>query len=762
MKGNKKKNALYAVAILLCVPFIVFDVFEMFRFDVDMNAIIIFVMSLLSAAFSICFSYLLVLKQLYTNRYSKAILDEYVYSGSRRLIVGYFLLLTVGFVLLLLSKYVIYTSIYYSLITMLYLIQCGCSIYKKIGENEVRKVSKKNVDAVLSSLNNNFDESYVKEQLKHIVESYDDAYNNFDQNTCVMIIKSFYEFCEQHIKNRNSAVIENKKEVVDSIKYFIGYFVNLMKEDTSDFAVTLNRKIIYSFCKLAEIAIDCDNISLLEKYMNVLGYVLESSNIYQSAFFEDVYEWFSRLIVVAAKSDKQDCFNTALDISKSIYMKVKLKYGSDNLACYLTCFVRSTLGCERKDDFENELFSNIKTLVLNEIDSTNCKTVFIVLSQLLIKDDFNSKVYFDEYLLTLKKIVDKSICSVDLYSYIVFVIDKLNELKEEEKASDLQYYLVSRSLQYSEDPPAYICPEFSSVIKKNVGNAEINKQVCSQVVDLVDIAIGKNNVKWLVILLNEVKDILKDMPKQHKDIQIMWFEIFTRTIRLSLSAKNNNHKEIAFKYYKDTLREMDDNSNVSKDLANRLVHILKEMCELRFREDLDFSCEIVEFLDDLLGRSDAIYRFVHQGDTSTTINRSLYEIAVDAIERNQELVIQRVSNVIGWRIKEAIEKGHTTIANTLIGYAIDIFNLAQENNISQQTIVFVGTLFIIIGAFCKTNLNYLRYQKIIIEAFKNKEVSLKYLAVSKLMRSAIADVWKTILGDNPKAMINGFWNDLTK
>lgn len=207
---------------------------------------------------------------------------------------------------------------------------------------------------------------------------------------------------------------------------------------------------------------------------------------------------------------------------------------------------------------------------------------------------------------------------------------------------------------------------------------------------------------------------------------------------------------------------MDDNSNVSKDLANRLVHILKEMCELRFREDLDFSCEIVEFLDDLLGRSDAIYRFVHQGDTSTTVYRSLYEIAVDAIERNQELVIQRVSNVIGWRIKEAIEKGHTTIANTLIGYAIDIFNLAQENNISQQTIVFVGTLFIIIGAFCKTNLNYLRYQKIIIEAFKNKEVSLKYLAVSKLMRSAIADVWKTILGDNPKAMIDGFWNDLTK
>ena len=75
---------------------------------------------------------------------------------------------------------------------------------------------------------------------------------------------------------------------------------------------------------------------------------------------------------------------------------------------------------------------------------------------------------------------------------------------------------------------------------------------------------------------------------------------------------------------------------------------------------------------------------------------SLFDIAKDSIEKNQDLVIKRVSNIIGWKIKELIKDGASKHAEMLLDYAIKMYNLCRANKINDQTIVFVGTLFIIL------------------------------------------------------------------
>lgn len=760
MKLKKSSIIILILLGLLAIPLVVFDSLGLFQLEVDMSGIIIFALSLLSIIFSLWFAYLLALKQIYANRYSKEVLKEYVYTGNRWLIYYYFILLVTGFVLLIFCRYVFYVSIYYIVNCILCLILCGYNISKKIGENEVRNLVTTNVDSIIAALDKMDKDSDIDNCIKKIRRLYDDAYNNLDQSTCTIIINSCYKFCNQYIKQRNVAIIEKKEKYVSLIENFIKCYCSLIKTDVSDFATNLNRQIILCIYKLADICLDCDTKQMLEQLINVFAYVLDKDKQLMDLFFEDVYGYLQRLEIKAASDDKQELFDKILKESESIYLLTKFKYNKTDLAVFLKHYVGSIESIKENTKYKVQVFSELKNAILRDIDLVNCRTIFLVLSLFLHDKNFINEDYYEDYLTTITKIIDKSLYCDDLYTYIMFVVNELKELNDDKRADELQYYLVSKALRNCDDVPVFIVPDFSHMVEENISDLETNEKVKNNLVELLFYVIDRNNVKWLNILLSQVQEILQRTAKQDKDIQRMWIKVLNTSLVESASAHHNNLKDISLRFYKKTLQAMDDKKNISKDLAIRLIHDLSYLCEFRYRENVDFNCEIIEFLDSLLG-DEHIYRFVDQIEVKTAIYSTLYNICIDAIEKNQDLVIKRISNFIGWRIKEAIEKGHTDIANELIDYAVNIFNLAKANKISQQTIVFVGTLFIIIGAYSNTKPKYISYRKRIINSLKKTE-DKDYLLISKQLRCAETSVWKSLLGDNPKLNIDAFWNDFNK
>ncbi len=762
----QKKKITVILFVSLCIVIltcIVFDVFNLFQFDFDTSAATIFALTLLSVIFTLWFSYLLVIKQIYANRYSKEILNEYVYNGNKILIVYFFLSLILGLGLLFAHEYICYIAIGYMLNCVYYIYLCGVYISKKIGENEIRNIVKNNVNNVIKSLDDKNKNKEIKNNLKKIVKLYDDAYNNLDQTTCNMILASCNEFCKSHIKNRNKNIIDSKEQSDELIESFIACYYYFLKKDTSDFARKLNLNIIFSIANLSKICMDCEIKSLFVEFIQTFEKILTSDKVFLESLFEEVYKNLYILEVEAAEQKRKEFFKELLKQSKAIYVVVKFEYNKIDLITYLKHYVSALSKCIKIEDKEYAklIFSDLKDVIKNEINLENCNTVFIVLSMLVKDENFIKDSEFkDEYLSIMKNLIkNKSIYCEGLYSYTMYAVETFKDIKEYDIANDLQLYLAINSLKNTDDVPAYISPDFFEKLKQDISNQNENERLYSQIKYLINISIEKNNVKWLNILLSEIKEILKAMPKNCKEIQRMWLNIFNNTIIASLSADNNNLKDVTFRYYKETLEEMDNENNISKDLANCLVGDLENLCKIRFRENLDFSCEIVEFLNDLLG-SDPVYRFVSNTDVRKNIYQSLYNIGVDAIERNQDLVIQRVSNVLGWKIKRAIESGHGESANILIDYSLSLFNLAKANNICEQTVVFVGTLFIIIGAYCQTNRNYFIYRNKIIKYLKQDPKNIEYLNVSRLLRSSETNGWKDTLGDNPKQRIDEFWRML--
>ena len=94
---QKKKIFFYIIAVLCTTAALVLDIFITIDIDLASTNIIGAAISFLTMIFSLWFSYLLVVKQLYSNRYSSKVVGKYIYSGRKLLTVHFFVLLFLGF-----------------------------------------------------------------------------------------------------------------------------------------------------------------------------------------------------------------------------------------------------------------------------------------------------------------------------------------------------------------------------------------------------------------------------------------------------------------------------------------------------------------------------------------------------------------------------------------------------------------------------------------------------------------------------------------
>lgn len=106
-----------------------------------------------------------------------------------------------------------------------------------------------------------------------------------------------------------------------------------------------------------------------------------------------------------------------------------------------------------------------------------------------------------------------------------------------------------------------------------------------------------------------------------------------------------------------------------------------------------------------------------------------------------------------------LEKSNSDMVEKLIQYAASLFDLCKENRINYQTIVFVGTLFIIIGAFTTTDRKYFQYRNSIVQALRKDANNIGFLEVSRKLRETEIQTWRDVLGGDPKGVINRFWRE---
>lgn len=766
MQKKNHNKAFHIILIAVTLMILLIDIFVKVNISFENSSVIGTSITFLTIIYTLWFSYLLVVKQIYSNRYSSKLVGKYIYAGSKSLTIHFFVLLVIGFLLLILNLELFIFSLWYIINCIAYIFLCGKNIYKKIGDDEIKKVVKEKVKLILNSIDDNSDAKSVKREILRLDRIYDEAYLKNEATTCRIVIVSYYDFLKKYIETRNKNIIQNDEKQQEILKLLIAFQSNLLKKDSSDFAYELNMNIINMIYELAKMSVKCEIESLLMELMNVFYYALTFDLKISRLLFQEVYKYIYLLEKQAYEQDSEILFGKILEKSKSIFYAIKFEIGEADYIAFLRHLVSGLLNCieNKKENYYTKIYSEFENNIASEISIDNCSNVCILLSMILNKDSFNKNQRAKEdFIVLMKRLArNKTIYNNQFFAFVIYVVDKYKEIGEQDAAFELQYLYAKNIVESMVEAPNYIFPEFSTRVKNILHSEEKNQELSEKLDVLIAYAIEKNKTNWVGLLFSELIRVLKLTEQKDKNIQLIWIYLFQKALTNVSSANNSSMQELVLKYYKLAIFEMDKLKIISYDLSIKIIDNLRNLCEFRYRQNVDFSCEIVEFLDDLLDSENNLYFINNNKEIRGRIYRSLFDIAIDSIEKNQDLVIKRVSNVIGWRIKEMIEKGNSETADQLIDYALNMYNLCRDNKINEQTIVFVGTLFVIIGAFAGMEPKHYRYRNKIINELKKDNKNKEYLVVSKKIRQCEPLGWKGVLGRNPEDEFNKFWATYNK
>lgn len=245
--------------------------------------------------------------------------------------------------------------------------------------------------------------------------------------------------------------------------------------------------------------------------------------------------------------------------------------------------------------------------------------------------------------------------------------------------------------------------------------------------------------------------IVYDLTQQQRPQQESFIELFFSILHGSISINNREGFYLILDELFELIEKMDKENKISEGLMNYCISMFSTLivrCVKEKQNELVFS--IIERIISLHKNLSIILK---KPKLQTVIIEALFQAGLDAVENHNEEVICNVSNHLGWVGKTAIENSNQERLTFILQKATVMFNISLDLDVNKKTIIFIGTLFIVLGGYinaCKKT-----YLPIILNEVRNlKDRSL--LIKSKNLRLYESSKWNSLMGGNAKQNIEAF------
>lgn len=729
-------------------------------------------LTILTLIITVWFSYLLVIKQIYQKKYEQENVKKYKTVGQFIVLFDFLLLFITGITLSVNPNTFFCAHIVFFIFCTIFFVYANIGLYKKIEKNEFKNLADEKKEIILCKIKNKENHEQLAKNLQELNSIYKEFYYKKDKLACQNIILSYSDFIFAHLETKNTKILHGNDEYIrQNVKNLLNGLCNLLINENSDFVIGTNSLIINQLYNISKNFMKCGDddfvIYAVSKHKDIVNTLSGNEAIYCNK----VYGSLTNILTKALDYEKVDLVDQVIDHAQKIYYKLQLESDYSSIVCLCKFYATSLFFCLQKKTFTDKISSQYTKIskrmydfIISEDRDEETENMYTMLDALIHDTAFSQN---EIAALDFCKFVEEIIGIKSLYSNTTIIqiisnyIDVLEKLKvvSFDRLMSIKYDFCKYSLLFMKDVPGYVLPVFSDALTEASISSKDDIRYVQDMLNLTSLCIDKNNTNGLLIMLSDLKKVLVSFDISEKDRQKIWFQVYFKAFYQASLNANQRHVAILLKSFRETLSEMDAKRNVSHDLGDWIVDNLGFLCTDRYRENVDFVCQIVEYLDEVASTGKSNFYFVNNNkDLEGKIYKTVFKIGVDAIEKNQPLVIKRVSHIIGWTLLKAIRDGQNKLRQQLLPDALLLINLCIANEIDKQTIVFVGTLFVIIGAYYNVNKKPTIVKELIRELQKIN--CLQHIEVSKQLRAATGG-WE-ILGDNPQEAMDGFLNKLRK
>lgn len=738
----------------------------------DKTKLVSFTFPLLLSIMPIVVAVAILVYQIYYNRYT---LKELQYSIKIEFSVLFTLLFIEMFsiiafwILLETSSYLYFIIIYflvylvirlfvfilkYNQINIQYYIQ---KIYKNcIKYFEKRSITKQDMKEALDEINEYFSESVEKKE------------NNYIRS--IILIKE--KLLLAYLKKSNDLLLNKNLTSNDSDSIYDTFIDSISSDYKNLISSNTNRKVIKIYnnyiINIIKSSIVCSNDSLYTNIVDKLASLMfyDNDNSDKRMFSNALYIFEKTYSYTLHCSDINKCSKIVEEKICQTLLLAELFINNSKVLKELILIIfdmlSETLETKTYEDYLYFYKSIIHSLsqLLKHIDKGESEFLVIALNRHFqaIKTK-NDQIYFENFVFSIFEFIKLSIYSknkdlvLNTGYLLADILSEKNKFVKIPEFTKKRCECILRCIEVYPDISIVYFPNYADDIKENVNDIPYLTNLKNNFCDIFDRLIRTDESEPLYYFLDCLNDCIDVFEQMDRNQQELMFDIYEDILRSCIAYKAFSNFNLAIYKFNYILKNIDSENKISESLLFYILDIFDHI-GLSIIEENDPVLQD-KFIHNITNLSDKIHIIDKDKKYKERIIEIVFHFGIEAIETKNDNLLKHCSNNLGWYAIKLYKAGDIENFKRIIEATTHLYNLAVEQKYDNSMLAFLGTLFIILGAYSHLKRNF-----ILTSYIKNRIESLKdtsAIKTSKRLREYSHKYWdKTFEGDSKQA-INEFY-----
>lgn len=297
-------------------------------------------------------------------------------------------------------------------------------------------------------------------------------------------------------------------------------------------------------------------------------------------------------------------------------------------------------------------------------------------------------------------------------------------------------------------------------LKKNLNDNKKNISQISEISKCIDkIFNGILSIEKYEILhfyLDYLNDCILVFTSEERESQDIFINLYKDILLQSIRTESNIRFEICYSYFKDLIEKLDNERNISSNLLETIFDLYDRVGgHLLETNDYSMQSYFLQSFSELPKN----LRIIKNKAQKQKITEILFHFTIEMLESKNEKSLRICSNTIGWYAVSLEDGGDYESYKVTVDSAIHMYELALEQEYETSTIAFLGTLFIILGAYATVQKSGYSYAEYVKEKV-NKLDDSHNIKISRKLRFFESKYWDKTLNNDAKKAISDFYSKL--
>ena len=409
-------------------------------------------------------------------------------------------------------------------------------------------------------------------------------------------------------------------------------------------------------------------------------------------------------------------------------------------------------------------FSDIMRLNIQSFNK-RASEVFVAVNFSLLKDieaiDKDNNSIFNFYILQMLEFIRtaykvKNENLVRLLGYLQHEVFTSKLYSSKEELEDKRLYCLLNAIQFYPDISMLYFPDYEKQLNDNKKNTELCKQVRNQFYAIFNRLSNTNNNQVVYYYLESLNSCILLYDSSDRFCQEELLDLYKEILIKNIRNNTNSMFDIILSNFDDLIDEMEKKGLVSENLLEKIFSIFDKVASnLMDTSDYALQSYFLGYFSNLPEKIPSINKHKQEKQRITEV---LFHLAVEMLESKNEKSLKICSNALGWYAVDLEKQGDIESYRVTIESATNMYNLACEQDYDIATKAFLGTLFIILGAYAYSH-NEHQYVSI-LKNHVDKLSDKAPLKISKKLRYFEAKYWNSLFKNDAESAITNFYQKL--